>query len=458
MLNPILYNNNGKRRKNIENDTEIPTNNIITPAEAKAKELEENAIAEAEAQEIINSEEEKAVKVAIKELKNVKHEIILSENVLNQSNMQKILGGAHSKKNNRITKRRGGGAIIQTLAKTGKTFAEALAIGIFGSSKLTKQATGATVNAASATIITGDAAVQGSLAVITAVFNTLISIFIKLPDDFDGIVAELNTASNLTKKQKLAKKLIHLFKKIIKILVRSFKAILKEYAIFNREVKNKNALVMNLVGCRRTLINKVFRDTNAHTCKLMNSATKQKVDKILKKIQFQLVFIKRTLETNIDKVKARSKTKLSELKISLAVMSGDVKLFGFMEEYKKAINPIIEESRKLLSLENNIDIIRLMNELNEILKSQNALENSPINAPVNPLLNAQVSAPANAPVNPLLNAPVNTMLSIKNGIRRRVGESLKEVFSRTNSAEEEKELMGGRKSTKYHMNKSRRRR
>ena len=453
MLNPILYNNNGERRKNIENDTGGPSTientPIITPAEAKAKELEENAIAEAEAQEIINSEEEKAVKVAIKELKNVKHEIILSENVLNQSNMQKILGGAHSKKNNRITKRRSGGAIFQVMGKTAQTFAEALAIGIFGSSKLTKQATGATVNAASATIITGDAAIQGSLAVITAVFNTLISIFAKLPDDFDGIVAELNTASNLKKKEKLARKLIHLFKKIIKILVRSFKAILKEYAIFNREVKNKNALVMNLVGCRRTLINKVFRNTNAHTCKLMNSATKQKVDKILKKIQFQLFFIKGTLETNIDKVKARSKTKLSELKISLAVMSGDVKLFGFMREYKDAIDPIITESRKLLSLENNIDIIRLMNELNEILKSQNALENAPanplVNAPANPLLNAQVMAEK------------ERMQIIKNGIRQRVGESLQEVFSRKNSAEEEKELMGGRKSKKYRRNKSIRR-
>ena len=453
MLNPILYNNNGERRKNIENDTGGPSTientPIITPAEAKAKELEENAIAEAEAQEIINSEEEKAVKVAIKELKNVKHEIILSENVLNQSNMQKISGGAHSKKNNRITKRRSGGAIFQVMGKTAQTFAEALAIGIFGSSKLTKQATGATVNAASATIITGDAAIQGSLAVITAVFNTLISIFAKLPDDFDGIVAELNTASNLKKKEKLARKLIHLFKKIIKILVRSFKAILKEYAIFNREVKNKNALVMNLVGCRRTLINKVFRNTNAHTCKLMNSATKQKVDKILKKIQFQLFFIKGTLETNIDKVKARSKTKLSELKISLAVMSGDVKLFGFMREYKDAIDPIITESRKLLSLENNIDIIRLMNELNEILKSQNALENAPanplVNAPANPLLNAQVMAEK------------ERMQIIKNGIRQRVGESLQEVFSRKNSAEEEKELMGGRKSKKYRRNKSIRR-
>ena len=223
---------------------------------------------------------------------------------------------------------------------------------------------------------------------------------------------------------------------------------------------------MNLVGCRRTLINKVFRDTNAHTCKLMNSATKQKVDKILKKIQFQLFFIKGTLETNIDKVKARSKTKLSELKISLAVMSGDVKLFGFMREYKDAIDPIITESRKLLSLENNIDIIRLMNELNEILKAQNALVNAPanplVNAPANPLVNAPANPLLNSSVNPLLNAQVmaekERMQIIKNGIRQRVGESLQEVFSRKNSAEEEKELMGGRKSTKYRKYKSRRRR
>ena len=95
-------------------NAEASANTKINNVNSEAKE-KSDADAEVAAQKIINSAEKMAVQVALKETPEVAleepPEAILNANVLNQSNMQQTLGstgGAHSKKNNRITKRRVG--------------------------------------------------------------------------------------------------------------------------------------------------------------------------------------------------------------------------------------------------------------------------------------------------------------------------------------------------------------
>lgn len=410
------------------------------------KKEEATATAKAKVAEAVEAAEEAEADEGAQNIINTAKAIAVQD-ALSQPTPKNPIGGSHSKKNNRITKR-GGGGFVQTLMKTGELVGDTTAIATMGVAHIAKEATATAVSAVSSAVTTSDAAIQGSLAVITAVFNTLITIFAKLPDDFNGIVLQLKLDNNLAKKKKLARKLIHLFKKIIKIIVRSLNAILKEYYIFDREVQNKYALTMKLFGCTRTLTNRAFRNKYAYTCPDMNALNQQvgrKLNRIKLQIKAQLEYIEGKLKTDIARIKDTTNPEhLSKLESMLATKSDDPLLLGFMAIYKKEVDQPIFELKQLLSLKSNTEINSLLNGLNELLKAHNA----------------QI----NAPVNPILNAPVN-----KGIVRKRVGEHLHNIFAPTNSEEEKQSVIvpppvivppvgGGRKSTKYRKYKSRRRR
>jgi hypothetical protein len=263
---------------------------------------------------------------------------------------KKVKSNKKIKKYKRVnTKKRGGelngaGALKQmgqNLQQTSQVIGLGTTQTILTSSKVALGTTVKSVHAVGAVL-------EGVLVTVTAIFETLTALCISLPHDFTSIVRVYIGSNNEQVKKMCIKKLEAIFKKIIKITENSFELTFKEYKGFNTRLINEVKLNMETVGCKQTFFNRQFRSSFNFSGKGCPDILK-KVQELLNLISIKLKEIYEKLKTNRSSIRNINQTEYSSLIKEISGKPTNTYLLEFMDKYKNQIDPIILNSKILVS-------------------------------------------------------------------------------------------------------------